>query len=136
MSMPAKRKKDRVIEERVRQLLKHFDNLEAVIFKLAMFVFLIGALAQVFTLQFHSLDLPPSFSGSEFKSLLPVALTGAGGILILSVTISVFVYFLKGKTKKIKELEIRVVSAFMKALDESPLESHSLDNKHREHLNP
>jgi hypothetical protein len=135
--MPAKRKQDKdLIEERVRQLLKHFHNVEAVIFELALFVFLIGALAQVFTLQIHSLDLPPSFSGREFKSLLPVALTGAGGILILSVTISLFVYFLKGKTKKIKELEVRVVSAFMKALDESPLESHSLDNKHREHLNP
>lgn len=135
--MSAKRTKNSgLLEERVRRLLKHFDNIEAVIVKLALFVFLISALAQIFTLQIHSVDLPPSFTGREFKSLLPVALTGAGGILVLSITISVFVYFLKGKTKKIRKLEISVVSAFMKALDESPLESHSLDNKHREHLNP
>lgn len=98
--MRTQSKEDReLIQTRVHRLIKHLDSLESAIIRIALFVFLIAALAQIFSLQFRSVSFPEGFDGSEFRRLIPLALTGAGGIVVLSSTILIFVYFLRGRTK-------------------------------------
>lgn len=125
-----------LFDAHVRTLIKHINSIESVIFEIALLVFVIAGVAQLFSFQIRAVGLPNDFDGSEFKRLIPIALTGVGGIAVLTSTILIFVYFLRGKTKKLKGLELKVVGAFIKALDESPLRSHTVDKKYREQLTP
>jgi hypothetical protein len=123
-----------LMETGMRRVSKHLDGLKRIIIEISMMVFLISSLTQMFTMQVH--DLTGTFYEGDFRRLMLVALAGFGGILTLSATILTFAFFLKGRTKKIRELEVKVVGAFMKALDESPLESNAIDKKYRGQLNP
>lgn len=125
---------EELIEPGTRRVSKHLDSLKRVILETAVMVFLISSLVEITTSELRNFTV--GFNENELKRLIPLALAGVGGIAVLSSTILIFVYFLRGKTKKLRGLEVEVVSAFMKALDGSPLESHKLDKRYREQLNP
>ena len=123
-----------VLIERIRQsqVSRRPELIEARIVLLVVFVFFVAAVAQVFRVQVR----PVNFQGSEFSRFIRLALTIAGGIVSIVSIIWVFLIFLRGKAQEISSLEVTVVSAFMKALEESPLKPHTLDQEYREQPNP
>ncbi|HSS21491.1 MAG TPA: hypothetical protein VLL54_15555 [Pyrinomonadaceae bacterium] len=128
------RKDGERFELTIERLLKQIETLEAATLKIASFVAVASVVASMFSLKMGSVGLTNPFEKGELRQLILIVLAGTGGIIALSVTIFVFVYFLRGKTKKVKGLEIQVISAFIKALDDSPLRSHRVDNEYREQL--
>jgi len=122
------KKHSELLETRARKISEYLHSLVKIILEISIMVFLISALAQLFSLQFHALTV--NLGERDLKPIVTFALVGAGGVLALSFVILAFVYLLRARTKKLNELEARVISAFMKALDQSPLKSKDVDTIH------
>src|SRR6266550_1004595 len=120
------------VETRTRKIITRLDSLDAVILRTAMTVVLISAFARFFTSQLP--DLGAIFGETKLKEVIAFTVTAVAGVITLSLTLLIFVHFLRAKTKRINELEVKVASAFMKALDESPLKSHALDKRYGKQL--